>query len=329
MNKALVVGIDNYPSSPLSGCVADANTISELLEYNGDGSPNFSVVKLIAPTMEVSAGVLLEKIKELFSGEADTALFFFAGHGILDPDINAGYLVTQDGKNPHWGISLESILTLANAAYPKIRSSVIVLDCCHSGYAGEIPALGQGKPSIIGTGVTILTACKREGYAGEENGQGIFTTMLIDGLRGSSADILGRITPAALYAHVDQALGPWAQRPVYKANVNTFINLRSIQPKVPLETLRKLSTWFPDQAYEYTLDPSYEPNRDNVPEEIMNIPPDPEKNKIFAELQLCNRYGLVIPVGEQHMYYAAINSKSCKLTALGAHYRNLAENKRF
>jgi hypothetical protein len=30
----------------------------------------------------------------------------------------------------------------------------------------------------------------------------------------------------------------------------------------------------------------------------------------------------------EHMYYAAINSKGCKLTALGAHYRKLAEMKR-
>jgi hypothetical protein len=33
-----------------------------------------------------------------------------------------------------------------------------------------------------------------------------------------------------------------------------------------------------------------------------------------------NRVGLVAPVGEEHMYYAAMNSKSCKLTTLGAQY---------
>ena len=37
---------------------------------------------------------------------------------------------------------------------------------------------------------------------------------------------------------------------------------------------------------------------------------------------------LVVPVDEDHMYYAAINSKSCRLTALGAQYWQLAtENK--
>ena len=38
--------------------------------------------------------------------------------------------------------------------------------------------------------------------------------------------------------------------------------------------------------------------------------------------------GLIVPVGEEHMYYAVMNSKSCRLTALGAQYWRLAgENK--
>lgn len=41
--KALVVGIDDYPSCPLNGCVNDAEEIKNLLETNGDGSPNFEV----------------------------------------------------------------------------------------------------------------------------------------------------------------------------------------------------------------------------------------------------------------------------------------------
>jgi len=37
---------------------------------------------------------------------------------------------------------------------------------------------------------------------------------------------------------------------------------------------------------------------------------------------------LVVPVGEDHMYYAAINSKSCKLTILGEHYWKLVKKNR-
>ncbi len=89
--------------------------------------------------------------------------------------------------------------------------------------------------------------------AAESNGRGLFTDMLLDGLTGSSADICGRITPASLYSHVDKPL-PLEQRPIYKANVQTFVTLRQVAPKVPLETLRRLPKYFPDPTDIFSLD---------------------------------------------------------------------------
>jgi hypothetical protein len=328
MKKALVIGIDAYPNSPLTGCVNDAVSLAGTLEKNGDGSPNFSIRLLTSNDVEVTSALLSQEISSLFTGDADTVLLFFAGHGIINPETNAGYIVSQNGVRGAWGLPLSEILGLANGAYPRIRSSVIILDSCHSGFAGEIPALGNGQISTIGSGVTILTACHREQTAAETGGRGVFTDILLDGLTGSSADICGRITPASLYSHVDQTLGPWEQRPIYKANVQTFVTLRQVNPKVPLETLRRLPEYFPDPASVYALDPSFEPDRQNVPAEYKDTPVDQENVRTFKELQLCNRYGLVTPVDAEHMYYAAINSTGCRLTALGAHYRKLAEMKR-
>ncbi|GAA0273346.1 hypothetical protein LNAOJCKE_4855 [Methylorubrum aminovorans] len=326
MKKALVVGIDDYHSAPLQGCVNDASSVAQLLERNGDGSPNFSVRLLTSDKLEVNAQVLLQAITELFSGDADTALLFFAGHGIINPETNAGYIVSQDGRKPSWGVTLSDILHLANQAYPRVKSSVIILDSCQSGYAGEIQGLGSAanQPSVIGNGVTILTASHREGTAAEEDGHGLFTSILLDGLSGSSADVIGRITPASVYSHIDQTLGPWKQRPVYKANVQTFVTLRNVAPKIPHEVLRRLPEYFPDPAHVFQLDPSYEPDRENVPERVKHIPVDEDHKRIFKELQLCNRHGLIVPVDAEHMYYAAIDSKGCRLSALGAHYRKLA-----
>ena len=72
----------------------------------------------------------------------------------------------------------------------------------------------------------------------------------------------------------------------------------------------------------------FEPDRKNVPEEFKNIPVNEDNVRIFKELQTCNRHGLVTPIDAEHMYYAAIKSTGCKLTALGAHYRNLAAMER-
>lgn len=41
--KALVVGIDNYPTHPLNGCCNDSEAIKDLLANHGNGDPNFEV----------------------------------------------------------------------------------------------------------------------------------------------------------------------------------------------------------------------------------------------------------------------------------------------
>ena len=50
-----------------------------------------------------------------------------------------------------------------------------------------------------------------------------------------------------------------------------------------------------------------------------------EHEAIFATLQRYVKLNLVVPVGEEHMYYAAIHHKACKLTTQGQHYWNLVK----
>ncbi len=325
MKKALVIGIDNYSTLPLIGCVNDAVSVANTLRKNGDGSPNFDV-KLITSNIEtVTSTIISDALDKLFADDAETVLFYFSGHGIIKESTNTGYIVSQDGKRGSWGIPLGEILTRANKAYPRIKSTVIILDSCNSGYAGEVAALDNENIATLGTGVTILTACHRDQTAVATNEGSLFTSLLLDGLSGSSADICGRITPASVYAHVDQTLGSWEQRPIYKANVQTFITLRNVTPKISIDILRKLPTYFKNQTDHFLLDPTYEPDRENIPEHLKSLPVNENHVQIFKELQQCNRLGLIIPVDAEHMYYAAINSTACKLTGLGAHYRKLAE----
>lgn len=326
--KALVIGIDHYPTHPLKGCVRDAEAVARLLDSHGNGDPNFHVAKLISDEQTVTYELMLDSVKKLFSGDAETAVLYFAGHGLIDEATNHGFLVSQDGRKPSWGLALSEVISLANSAYPKIKSSVIILDCCHSGKIGEPERVGAKDVAEIGTGVTILTACQRAEEAVEGSNGGLFTELLVDGLSGGCADIRGNITPAAIYSYVDQALGGWEQRPIYKANVQRFITLRKVPAKVSDDVLRRLPVYFETRASVFSLDPSFEPDRQNVPEEYRDLPVNDDNVRIFKELQLLNRYGLVVPDGADHMYYAAIESKGCKLTALGAHYHHLAMLKR-
>ncbi len=119
--------------------------------------------------------------------------------------------------------------------------------------------------------------------------------------------------------HVDEALGAWDQRPIFKTNVSNFASLRNVPPKVPLETIRKITIYFNTPEAKHNLDPSYEDKEKSAIEE--NV-------KIFKDLQKFQSVGLVVPVDAEFMYFAALNSKSCRLTALGYQYWRLVnENK--
>jgi len=318
MRKALVIGVDGYTESPLSGCVNDAYNLSAALRINGDGSPNFDVRTITAPPVDLDKSQLMEAVETLFSGDADVALFYFAGHGQIEGSTDEGFLVTLDHKPKDPGVSLSTVLNLANRA-SGIRARIIILDSCYSGGLGQVPVMQRPEMSTISEGVTILAACRAFEAAGEENGAGVFTSLVVDALSGGAADLCGNITPGSIYAYVDQALGPWEQRPVFKTNVSRFTSLRSVPAKVPLNTLRRLPTFFPEPESQFLLDPSYEHTTESG---------DPERQAIFRELQNCNRVGLVIPEGAQDMYWAAMESKACRLTALGYHYWRLAKKNR-
>jgi hypothetical protein len=110
----------------------------------------------------------------------------------------------------------------------------------------------------------------------------------------------------------------------FKTNVKSFVSLREVPPPINLADLRRITEFFPAPGHEFTLDPSFEPER-NPPSPAGIPPPNPENNRTFAILQRFNRLNLVVPSNAPHMYHAAMESKSCKLTVLGEHYRRLVE----
>lgn len=323
MRKALIIGINYYKHVPsLYGCVNDASEVEVVLKHHYGGSVNFDCMlgTGTGPSDCVNRGELKDSIEKLFKTELEIALFYFSGHGHVE--AAGGYLLTTDSRRGDEGVSLSEILTFANSSPAK--NKIIILDSCHSGIAGESPSNEQ--LSSLSEGLTILTASTKDQYATEENGRGVFTTLLVDALNGSAANLTGDITLGSIYAHIDQSLGAWEQRPVFKTNVKEFVSLRKVTPPIPLSDLRRMKELFPSPGFEFSLDPTYEPElkgRDpGMPQPI------PENTRTFAVLQKYNRLNLLVPVDAHHMWNAAMESKACKLTALGEHYRRLVEKRR-
>ena len=313
MRKALIVGIDYYSHlTPLTGCVNDASAVEKRLSRHADNSINFVQPKLMLGTKgnAVDRASLRDAIEELFNDDIEVALLYFAGHGFVDK--TGGYLCTSDSKDGHDGVALSDVTTFIHKS--DARNKILLLDSCHSGAAGE-HVLNEDLTELS-DGVTILTALTKYQYAEEAEGSGLFTALLVEALDGAAADVMGQITPGSIYAHVDRSLGSWSQRPVFKTNIRNFVSLRQVKPPVPTADLRRIAEFFPQPAFEYPLDPSYEPTEATA---------DPQKTAIFEILQKYNRVNLLVPVNAKHMWNAAVESKAAKLTASGEHYRRLVQ----
>lgn len=321
MKKALVIGINNYTFAPLLGCVRDATDFGSLLRTNEDDTLNFDV---LLQTDVPRRSRLRELIVDLFKDQNDTALLYFSGHGMITE--LGGYLVTPDYREHDEGISMNDIITLANRS--PSTNKIIILDCCHSA-AITAPDLTPGSIGHINEGIIILTASKKDEVAMEVNGKGVFTNLLIEALKGGAADINGNITPGSIYAYIDQALGSWEQRPVFKANVSRFTVIRKVFPKLFLSTLRKITELFPASEAPYSLDSSYEYTNDPDIKHMYKEPyAEATKVAILKSLQRMQVAGLIEPISDESMYWAAMNGNACRLTPLGAHYWRLVHERK-
>jgi hypothetical protein len=322
MRKALIVGIDHYDHiGQLHGAVNDAYGVKNALDRHADGTLNFAQPRLMVgtgPRSTVTRTQLRDAVVELFRDDAEISLFYFSGHGFIDGA--GGFICASDCAAGHDGLSLLDVMTFANRSPAK--NKVIILDSCHSGVIGSDPVATQ--VAEIKEGVTILTASTADQYAMEANGSGVFTSLLVDALNGAAANLVGDVTPGSVYAHIDQSLGNWAQRPVFKTNVKKFVSLREADAPIELAHLQKLTVLFDDPTTQLQLDPGYEPERSGREDSLVPLP-DPIKTADFAVLQALVKVNLVRPVDAPHMWHAAMESKACDLTVLGQHYWKLVK----
>jgi eukaryotic-like serine/threonine-protein kinase len=117
--KALIVGINTYPFSPLSNCVNDAQEIAFLLEQPEYG---FDVTLLL--DQQVTRRSLRMALTALFSGAPNFVVLYFAGHGLTD-DVGS-YLATVDSDEVDLGIDMELLKRLITAK-AAVDTNVVLL----------------------------------------------------------------------------------------------------------------------------------------------------------------------------------------------------------
>lgn len=222
MRRALLIGINNYPGTlRLGGCIEDIHCLKDAIDRHGNGEKNFGV-KLLEDVQ--TSEEIMKNIIELFHDDADVALLYFSGHGYVGA-TGAEIVTPQDVLNAgsyYKGIQMNDIMKIVHQS--KVKNKIIILDCCHSGQIGKFDI--TDTTSVLGEGISILTACREDESAMEAGGHGLFIELLCSALQGGAADFNGNITIGSIYAYIDRSFGEWEQRPVFKTNVSAFVSLK-------------------------------------------------------------------------------------------------------
>jgi uncharacterized caspase-like protein len=186
------VGINNYQyADPLNVAVNDARAVADALPRLG-----FHEVRLLLDDQATKAAferIIYGEFKEKM-GPNDRLLVFWAGHGItvkLPRGGEEGYLVPVDGdpQRPELtAIAMDEVRKMGKRVNAK--HVFFAIDSCFSGFAltrdigvDSVPdaelAAAMEEPVV-----QVLTAGRRGQKAVEEDGHGLFTRRLLDGLRG-------------------------------------------------------------------------------------------------------------------------------------------------
>ncbi len=185
----VVIGISRYANqTDLEGAAKDARATAETLRALGFDE----VLELYdeAATREAVLDLLGNKLQRKTTSD-DLAFVFFAGHGTTESLPNGeerGYLVPHEGTTQDaytTGISMETIRDLSNRLPAK--HVYYAMDACYSGSLAV--SRGQGTPSAAGRkiqAVQMLTAGTEGQQAIEQGGRGVFTTYLLQGMRGDA-----------------------------------------------------------------------------------------------------------------------------------------------
>lgn len=224
--NALIVGINPYQHlTNLELPAKDAEAVAQVLEKYGD----FRITrlpetinddeKLQVGQSPVSVKVLKKALIQLFKPESkqapDTALFYFAGHGLRETDgVDEGYLCTSDSnpKQSFCGLSMDWLRRLLSES--PVKQQIVWLDCCHSG------ALLNFKQAAPDDGDKARDHCfiaaSRDyevAYDSTRGEHGVLTFALLEGLDPRNK---GKVTNFELVNFISEFLRNETQQPMFR-----------------------------------------------------------------------------------------------------------------
>ncbi|MET0244399.1 MAG: caspase family protein, partial [Flavitalea sp.] len=146
---ALLVGINNYPISPLNGCINDVNAVDEYLKstYSNQAGLTLKIKRITDqdPTQPTRDNIIAGFDHFNEAGDDDTCLFYYCGHGSFVPappefweeaDMKSESFVCIDSRVSGGRDLLDKemgYLIWKTMSKKKNTRMVVITDCCHSG----------------------------------------------------------------------------------------------------------------------------------------------------------------------------------------------------
>lgn len=163
---ALCIGIDDYPTAPLAGCVNDARAWAGALERLGFETPH-----LLLDHQATRVAIVRHLTALVEQSEAgDVIVFQFAGHGTQVPDLDGdergGDTPGEDeALCPHDYASGELLIDDDIRAIfqrlPECVNLTCFFDCCHSGTITRFAFGRPGAAQPAGTRARFIPADRR------------------------------------------------------------------------------------------------------------------------------------------------------------------------
>ncbi|MEL7039153.1 MAG: caspase family protein, partial [Cyanobacteria bacterium J06592_8] len=188
--NALLIGVSGYTDlPPLPAVINDVEAMRQVLE-----NPDIGRFDNVEVCLDPSLVEIRLAIGRLFrsSKKGDLALLFFSGHGMTDNSSRL-YLTTRiTSKEEYQETSVPASFVHDMMNSSSCKRQVVILDCCYSGaFAKGWQPRGDInlQPQLGGEGRAILTSSSAIQLSFEEEGAGIYTRYLVEGIRTGAADL--------------------------------------------------------------------------------------------------------------------------------------------
>lgn len=206
----LAVGVSNYPADDLTDLTYASKDARDFVQTISNS--DLSMYKEIQPNLIINNTATTQIIKRELTkltsrvAQGDVVMLYFSGHGINQD--RERYFMTYNSSAEEYYNALdfnfirERMTTMSEDKKCRV---IIFMDACHSGAMlgtkGTVKDITFAAPGIIGF---YSSTASEQSAETDKMQNGVFTRVLLDGLKGGAKNKEGQVTIHQLDAYVKQ-----------------------------------------------------------------------------------------------------------------------------